>query len=54
MFITRAASHVVNPAFQWKVVLLVLAGVNMAVFHRLIYRQIEHSGPDDRLPRNVR
>jgi hypothetical protein len=34
MFITRAASHVVNPAFQWKLVLLLLAGINMAVLHR--------------------
>ena len=28
MFITRAASHVLNPAFQSKMVLLVLAGSN--------------------------
>ena len=41
MFITRAASHVINPAFQWKVVLLVLAGANMAYFHFRIYRHIE-------------
>lgn len=40
MFITRAASHVVNPAFQWKVVLLVLAGANMAYFHFYVYRKI--------------
>lgn len=41
MFITRAASHVVNPAFQWKIFLLLLAGVNMAYFHFHLYRQIE-------------
>lgn len=40
MFITRAASHVVNPAFQWKAVLLVLAGVNMAYFHFRVYKQV--------------
>lgn len=34
MFITRAASHVVNPAFQWKLLLLLLAGLNMLVLHR--------------------
>ncbi len=33
MFITRAAPHVVNPAFQWKMFLLTLAGANMAWFH---------------------
>jgi len=41
MFITRAASHVVNPAFQWKIVLLALAGINMAYFHFRIYKHIE-------------
>jgi len=40
MFITRAASHVVNPAFQWKVVLLLLAGINMAYFHFQVYKNI--------------
>jgi len=40
MFITRAASHVVNPAFQWKVVLLILAGINMAYFHLRIYKTV--------------
>ena len=48
MFITRAASHVVNPAFQWKLVLLALAGVNMAYFHLRIYKniaQLDDSNP---------
>lgn len=40
MFITRAASHVVNPAFQWKIFLLALAGINIAYFHFRVYRQI--------------
>ncbi|HJN96083.1 MAG: hypothetical protein CMQ15_09280 [Gammaproteobacteria bacterium] len=41
MFITRAASHVLNPAFQSKMVLLALAGINMAYFHFRVYRNIE-------------
>ena len=41
MFITRAASHVVNPAFQWKIFLLFLAGINMAYFHFRVYKEIE-------------
>ena len=41
MFITRAASHVLNPAFQWKMVLLILAGANMAWFHLRIYRRLD-------------
>jgi hypothetical protein len=41
MVITRAASHVVNPAFQWKMFLLLLAGINMAYFHFRVYKNIE-------------
>jgi hypothetical protein len=40
MFITRAASHVVNPAFQYKLLLLCLAGINMALLHRAL-RKLE-------------
>lgn len=40
MFITRAASHVENPAFQWKLALIALAGANMAYFHFRVYRSI--------------
>ena len=40
MFITRAASHVLNPAFQSKMVLLVLAGLNMAYFHFKLYKDV--------------
>ncbi|MEX0617651.1 MAG: DUF6644 family protein [Pseudohongiellaceae bacterium] len=42
MFITRAASHVLNPAFQWKMGLLLLAGINMAVFHYKLYPAIKN------------
>ena len=41
MFITRAFSHVDNPAMQWKMGLLVLAGANMAYFHFRIYRSVD-------------
>lgn len=33
LFITRASAHILNPAFQMKVVLMLIAGVNMALFH---------------------
>lgn len=37
MFITRASAHAVNPAFQIKMLLLVLAGLNVAVFHLMVF-----------------
>jgi hypothetical protein len=33
MFITRASAHAANPAFQIKMALLLLAGLNIAYFH---------------------
>jgi hypothetical protein len=38
LFITRAYYYVGNPAFQAKLVLLLLAGVNIAVFHFVVAR----------------
>jgi len=33
LFITRASAHMINPAFQWKMILMALAAINMAMFH---------------------
>lgn len=41
MFITRAASHLENPAFQSKLALLILAGINMAYFHFKLFKNVE-------------
>jgi hypothetical protein len=41
LFITRASHYAENPAFLVKMVLLVLAGVNMAVFHMATAKNIE-------------
>lgn len=38
LFITRASAHVLNPAFQWKMVLMALAGINMLVLHKYYLR----------------
>ena len=32
LFITRASAHILNPAFQMKIVLMLIAGINMALF----------------------
>jgi len=54
MFITRAASHVLNPAFQWKIFLLVLAGANMAYFHFKVYKQVADWDTLDTTPTQVK
>jgi hypothetical protein len=49
LFITRAQHYMENPAFQIKLVLLALAGINMAVFHFGVFRRValwdRHSTP---------
>lgn len=40
MFITRASAHVLNPAFQIKMLLILVAGINIAIFHFRIFRTV--------------
>ena len=41
MFMTRAATYIEHPPFQIKLVLLLLAGINMALFQFRTFRDIE-------------
>ncbi len=41
MFITRASGYLNNPAFLWKIVLLLFAGINMLYFHRRLWPRIQ-------------
>src|SRR5712672_2648495 len=40
LFITRAAHYMENPAFQIKLVLILLAGFNMTLFHFGVFRDV--------------
>lgn len=40
LFVSRAASYTINPYFLSKMVLLLLAGVNMAIFHLSTWRTV--------------
>lgn len=40
MFASNAASYAYNGQFQWKLALILLAGMNMAAFHSTAYRRI--------------
>ena len=54
MFIPRASGHVLNPAFQSKMVLLVLAGINMAYFHFKLFRNIDQFDNSNSPPTSVK
>lgn len=38
LFISRPAAYAANPAFQAKMLLLILAAVNVFIFHRILYK----------------
>lgn len=40
LFVAQPEQNAVNPAFRLKVVLLILAGLNVFAFHRVVYRRI--------------
>lgn len=40
LFVGKASEYAVNPNFLWKMVLIALAGVNMAVFHLFPWRTV--------------
>jgi hypothetical protein len=44
LFISKASSYMANPYFLWKMGLMLLAGVNMAVFHRVVSRNVDQWG----------
>lgn len=54
MFITRASVHVLNPAFQIKMLLIVLAGINIAIFHLRIFRTVPQWDTSTKSPSSAR
>ncbi|HWK74480.1 MAG TPA: DUF6644 family protein [Povalibacter sp.] len=54
MFISNATFYVDNPAFQLKMLLLVLAGINMLVFHGRTWRSIDEWDSAPKPPTAVR
>jgi hypothetical protein len=42
MFVGQATEYVTNPAFQLKLLLMALAGLNMLAFHFLIWKSVGH------------
>jgi len=54
LFATRAANHVQNVAFQWKMLLLILVGLNMLVFYWRIHRTVGQWGDWAKPPLSAR
>lgn len=52
LFVSKASTYVRVPWFQWKLILMALAGVNMAVFHLSVaWKTVDQWDTDPVLPR---
>jgi len=40
LFLAEASKSYYNPAFRFKMLLLIVAGVNPLIFHRTVYRNV--------------
>jgi hypothetical protein len=42
LFMSKATTYMVNPFFLWKMVLIAIAGLNLAIFHFFTWRTVKH------------
>jgi len=54
LFVAQPEKNAANPAFQIKAVLLLLAGINLLVFHRFVFRDVAQWDQRARPPLAVR
>ena len=51
---TEPNQYVYNPAFQFKLLLLAIAGLNVLVFYATVFRRLRALAPGDAVPRIVK
>jgi len=44
LFVSKATVYMANPYFLWKMGMMLVAGINMAVFHRIVSKGVEEWG----------
>jgi len=55
LFVSKATSYMVNPYFLWKFAFMIVAGINMAVFHRYVSKGMDDWGaPAHAIPLNAK
>src|ERR1700712_3926777 len=50
LFVSKATAYMVNPWFLWKIGFLVLAGLNMAIFHVFTWKTVKTWDNDIAVP----
>lgn len=54
LFVSKATSYMANPYFITKMCLLILAGLNMAVFHLITWRTVKEWDTSPVMPRGAK
>jgi hypothetical protein len=54
LFVSKATTYMVNPFFIWKMILMLLAGINMGVFHLITWRNIDQWDAAAEVPLSVK
>jgi hypothetical protein len=54
LFLAEAAKSYYNPAFRFKMLLLIIAGLNPLIFHSTVYRQVSSWDESPIAPRRAR
>ena len=50
LFIGKAIDYTVNPFFFWKMVMIAIAGLNMAIFHFFTWKSVDKWDSDSEVP----
>jgi len=53
LVMSKAPNYVANPFFRWKLFLIVVAGVNMAIFHLVTWKNVGAWNTSLRVPRGA-
>ena len=52
--VTSPGRYLPNPAFQLKLMFMLIAGINVLVFYGLVFRRVRDTGPGETAPAAVR
>lgn len=54
LYISKASSYMINPFFMGKMLLLAIAGLNMAYFHRVTWKTVENWDQSPAVPTSAK
>ena len=52
--VTEPNQYIYNPAFQFKLLFMAIAGLNILVFYGVLFGRLKHARPDEATPRGAK